>query len=87
MLRRDCCRREWTSVKCGAVHSRPAVGPHEGTDKGILQIALIASWFDYINRVADALGVGREDPATACTLPIPEPAVWRSDSHDGTAAR
>ena len=29
-------------------------------DKGILKITLIASWFNYINRVADALGVGRE---------------------------
>lgn len=29
-------------------------------DKNILQITLIASWFNYINRVADALGVGRE---------------------------
>lgn len=28
-------------------------------DKGILQITLIASWFNYINRVADALGVDR----------------------------
>ena len=28
-------------------------------DKSILQITLIASWFNYINRVADALGVGR----------------------------
>jgi uncharacterized peroxidase-related enzyme len=28
-------------------------------DRGILQITLIASWFNYINRVADALGVGR----------------------------
>ena len=28
-------------------------------DKGILQITLIASWFNYINRMADALGVGR----------------------------
>ena len=28
-------------------------------DKGILQVTLIASWFNYINRVADALGVGR----------------------------
>ena len=33
-------------------------------DRGILQITLIAAWFNYINRVADALGVGREgDPA------------------------
>ena len=28
-------------------------------DQAILQITLIASWFNYINRVADALGVGR----------------------------
>ncbi|HTQ98150.1 MAG TPA: hypothetical protein VMH89_15165 [Candidatus Acidoferrum sp.] len=32
-------------------------------DKGILQITLIASWFNYINRVADALGVGRDGQA------------------------
>ena len=36
-------------------------------DKGILQITLIASWFNYINRVADALGVGR--------YPVTPPAV------------
>jgi uncharacterized peroxidase-related enzyme len=29
-------------------------------DRGIVQITLIASWFNYINRVADALGVGRD---------------------------
>ncbi len=29
-------------------------------DQGILQITLIASWFNYINRVADSLGVGRD---------------------------
>ncbi|HEX6132935.1 MAG TPA: hypothetical protein VFZ24_03055 [Longimicrobiales bacterium] len=29
-------------------------------DLAILQITLIASWFNYINRVADALGVGRD---------------------------
>jgi len=28
-------------------------------DTGILQITLIAAWFNYINRVADALGVGK----------------------------
>ena len=33
-------------------------------DQAILQITLIASWFNYINRVADALGVGREDPVS-----------------------
>ena len=44
------------------------IGPadHEGLraagfdDRAILQITLIAAWFNYINRVADALGVGRE---------------------------
>ena len=44
------------------------VGPrdHEGLeavgfdDRAILQITLIAAWFNYINRVADALGVGRD---------------------------
>jgi len=29
-------------------------------DRAILQMTLIAAWFNYINRVADALGVGRE---------------------------
>lgn len=29
-------------------------------DQAILQITLIAAWFNYINRVADALGVGRD---------------------------
>lgn len=28
-------------------------------DRAILQINLIASWFNFINRVADGLGVGR----------------------------
>jgi alkylhydroperoxidase family enzyme len=44
------------------------IGPDDHTglraagfdDRGILQITLIASWFNYINRVADALGVGRQ---------------------------
>ncbi len=33
---------------------------HGFTEEAILQINLIASWFNYINRVADGLGVGRE---------------------------
>jgi alkylhydroperoxidase family enzyme len=33
-------------------------------DQAILQINLIASWFNYINRVADGLGVGRGEGAT-----------------------
>lgn len=32
---------------------------HGFDDTAILQIAAIASWFNYINRMADALGVGR----------------------------
>jgi alkylhydroperoxidase family enzyme len=31
-------------------------------DVAILQITLIAAWFNYVNRVADALGVGRPGP-------------------------
>jgi uncharacterized peroxidase-related enzyme len=31
-------------------------------DTAILQITLIAAWFNYINRVADALGVGKAEP-------------------------
>src|SRR5262245_7615254 len=49
---------------------------HGFDDRAILQITLIASWFNYINRVADALGVGRDDPATACALPVPPAAAW-----------
>jgi hypothetical protein len=48
---------------------------HGFDDRAILQITLIASWFNYINRVADALGVGREDPLGA-TLPVPPEAAW-----------
>ncbi len=29
-------------------------------DQAVLQINLIASYFNYINRVADGLGIGRE---------------------------
>ena len=28
-------------------------------DRGILQIVMIAGWFNYANRVADALGLGK----------------------------
>lgn len=45
------------------ISQRDHVKLHEAgyDDTAILQITLIASWFNYINRVADALGVGRED--------------------------
>ena len=33
---------------------------HGFDDRAILQATLIAAWFNYVNRVADALGVGRE---------------------------
>lgn len=36
-----------------------ALREHGFSDTAILQINLIASWFNYINRVADGLGVGR----------------------------
>jgi uncharacterized peroxidase-related enzyme len=40
-------------------------------DRGILQITLIASWFNYINRVADALGVGRDaHPGQPARAPV-----------------
>jgi uncharacterized peroxidase-related enzyme len=48
---------------------------HGFNDRAILQIALIASWFNYINRVADALGVGRDDPAGRL-LETPSTAPW-----------
>ena len=48
---------------------------HGFDDRAILQITLIASWFNYINRVADALGVGRDDPSGE-TLPVPAEAAW-----------
>ena len=39
-------------------------------DRAILQITLIAAWFNYINRVADALGVGRDwDPSALTRQP------------------
>jgi uncharacterized peroxidase-related enzyme len=48
-----------------ALHARlRAVG---FDDRGILQITLIAAWFNYINRVADALGVGEAPGAGAST--------------------
>jgi uncharacterized peroxidase-related enzyme len=39
---------------------------HGFDDRAILQITLIASWFNYINRVADALGVS---PSPESSLP------------------
>jgi uncharacterized peroxidase-related enzyme len=32
------------------------------TDQAILQIAVIAGWFNYANRIADAFGVGKLNP-------------------------
>src|SRR5262245_62964256 len=49
---------------------------HGFDDRGILQITLIASWFNYINKVADALGVGRDGPLGGATLPTPPAASW-----------
>lgn len=41
---------------------------HGFDDRAILQINLIASFFNYVNRVADGLGVGR------CGASLPEAA-------------
>jgi len=49
--------RDATQIQPGDHEALRAVG---FDDTGILQITLIASWFNYINRVADALGVGRD---------------------------
>ncbi len=38
-----------------------ALRAHGFDDTAILQINLIASWFNYINRVADGLGVGKPE--------------------------
>ncbi len=47
------------ATKCSPVdHARLRSAGFD--DRGILQITLIASWFNYINRVADSLGVGRD---------------------------
>ena len=32
---------------------------HGFDERAVLQITLLASWFNYVNRVADALGVGK----------------------------
>ena len=48
--------RDATKIHVGDHEKLRAVG---FDDVGILQVTLIASWFNYINRVADALGVGR----------------------------
>jgi len=44
---------------------------HKGLSTRSLQITLIAAWFNYINRMADALGVGRESASSksAATWP------------------
>jgi alkylhydroperoxidase family enzyme len=49
--------RNATQIGC-ADHERLRAAGFD--DVAILQITLIAAWFNYINRVADALGVGRE---------------------------
>ena len=48
--------RDATKVTAGHHEKLRAAG---FDDRAILQITLIAAWFNYINKVADALGVGR----------------------------
>jgi uncharacterized protein YciW len=49
-------------------------------DVGILQITMIASFFNYINRVADALGVGKPEQGDAVTVQSGSPATCASAS-------
>lgn len=42
-------------------HSLEALRSNGFDDTAILQMTLIAAWFNYINRVADALGIGRSE--------------------------
>jgi uncharacterized peroxidase-related enzyme len=49
--------RDATKITAEDIAKLRAVG---FDDRAILQINLIASWFNYINRVADGLGVGRD---------------------------
>lgn len=49
--------KDATTVSRGDIEGLRAAG---FDDTAILQINLIASWFNYINRVADGLGVARE---------------------------
>jgi uncharacterized peroxidase-related enzyme len=50
--------RDATKVQKGDIEGLRAAG---FDDRGILQITMIAAWFNSINRVADALGVGRDE--------------------------
>lgn len=49
--------KDATKIQAGHHEKLRAAGFN---DQAILQMTLIASFFNYINRVADALGVGRE---------------------------
>lgn len=49
--------KDATQVQSSDLDALRAVG---FDDRAILQITLIAAWFNYINRVADGLGVGRD---------------------------
>jgi alkylhydroperoxidase family enzyme len=47
-------------------------------DRGILQMTLIAAWFNYISRVADALGVGRDWKIDQLIRPAREAEAFKS---------
>ena len=51
-------RTPWRGTTRDDVEKLRAVG---FDDVGILQITLIAAYFNYINRIADRLGVGKPD--------------------------
>lgn len=56
-------------------------------DRAILQITLIAAWFNYINRVADALGVGRDLPEGAVLTGARETEIASPASQSPIAMR
>jgi uncharacterized peroxidase-related enzyme len=48
-------------------------------DLGILHVTLLAAWFNYINRVADALGV-KLDPRMEALFAQHSPIPWEAES-------
>jgi uncharacterized peroxidase-related enzyme len=76
--------RDATQILAEDLEALRAVGFE---DRGILQLTLLAAFFNYINRVADALGVGREaSPSDPCPYgQVANAAVSRRGGNAGPA--